>query len=648
MKPNRSTTFLTSTLFALATTMAIATVALTTACAKTPKPEEPAVSATASDPHSFARPDEVAVDHLSLDLTVDFDQKTLSGTALLRLAEHQANRLLLDTRDLEIRSVKLGETGDTEAKFTLGAADASKVFLGRALEIEITPEVRAVRIDYSTSPDAAALQWLTPAQAGSDQPFLFTQSQAILARTWVPCQDTPAVRMTYDAKIKVPAALLAVMSAENPTAKSADGNYSFRMPQRIPSYLLALAVGDLAFRDLGPTSGVYALPSVVEKAKWELADTPKMITAAEGLYGPYAWGRYDLLILPASYPFGGMENPRLTFATPTILAGDRSLVSLVAHELAHSWSGNLVTNSTWNDFWLNEGFTTYFERRIMEEVYGRDFEEMEAALAVGDLAEDIERLGGPEHPDTRLRLDLAGRDPDEGMNDIAYEKGALLLRSIEETVGREAWDTYLRGYFDRHKFQSIDTDGFLADVRKELIRGDAALETKLALTTWIDGPGLPASAPKPQSDAFVKVDAALAALAQGTAPSALDTKGWNTQMWLRFVRGLTDSSGKPSSVASLTALDQAFRFTASGNAEILCAWFEQTIRAGYHPADSALEAFLTSVGRRKFLRPLYAELVKTPEGLAQAKKIYERARPSYHSVSQNTIDAMLAAAAPAS
>src|SRR4029078_6772940 len=244
---------------------------------------------------------------------------------------------------------------------------------------------------------------------------------------------------------------------ENPTGKNPDGVYRFSMPQAIPSYLLALAVGDLAFRPLGPKSGVYPQPGVVERAAWERADTPKMIAAAEKLYGPYRWGRYDILILPASYPYGGMENPRLTFAPPTVLAGDRSLVSLVAHELAHSWSGNLVTNATWNDFWLNEGFTTYIESRIMEELRGKNYADMLRLLGRQDLEEAV-KAAGPHSPDTRLHIDLTGRDPDAGTGDVAYEKGAAFLQTVESVVGRERLDKFLREYFDHFQFQPLSSD----------------------------------------------------------------------------------------------------------------------------------------------------------------------------------------------
>ena len=591
------------------------------------------VSESDQDPHSFARPEEVAVEHLVLDLTVDFSQRQLAGRASLRLKNNLGvDRVVLDTRDLEIRKVTLDD-GKTEARWKLG--DEVK-FLGRPLEIEITPQTTWVNVDYTTKPQAAALQWLTPEQAGSPSPFLYTQSESILARTWVPCQDSPGVRMTYEATLHAPRGLLALMSAENPTQKSADGVYRFKMPQRIPSYLLALAVGDLEFRPLGPNSGIYALPSVIERAAWELAETPKMIAAAEKLYGPYKWGRYDILVLPASYPYGGMENPRLTFATPTILAGDRSLVSLVAHELAHSWSGNLVTNATWNDFWLNEGFTTYFEGRIMEAIYGRPYFDMLAVLGRQALEDALKELG-PASPDTRLRLDLAGRDPDEVTSDVAYEKGALFLRLLEQSVGREKFDAFLRTYFDTFAFQSIDSARFVQYLKQNLLGGDEALAQKLQVDAWVYNPGVPANAPQPHSEAFVPVDQAAKAFAAGAPASQIPTTGWTTHHWLHFLQSLP----APLDRAKLADLDATFHLSDSGNAEILSAWLLKVVESRYDPAYPSLERFLTTVGRRKYLKPIYTEMAKTPEGAELALRIYEKARPGYHSVSQNTIDEIL-------
>jgi leukotriene A-4 hydrolase/aminopeptidase len=610
-----------------------------TACAGQPRPAStstapaPQITADTRDPHSFSHPDEVAVEHLKLDLHVDFAQKQLAGRASLRLNNRTgADRVWLDTRDLTIRKVALDDGSETQ--FNLGEPVP---FLGRPLEIRIQPTTKWVHVDYATSPDAAALQWLDPEQTASGKrPFLLTQSQAILARTWVPCQDTPGVRMTYEATVHAPQDLLAVMSAENPTQKSADGVYHFKMPQRIPSYLLALAVGELEFRPLGPRAGVYAEPSVVEAAAWELADTPKMIDAAEKLYGPYRWGRYDILVLPPSFPFGGMENPRLTFATPTILARDRSLVSLVAHELAHSWSGNQVTNATWNDFWLNEGFTTYVESRIMESLFGKEYADMLTVLGRQELQGIVEELG-PESPDTHLFLALAGRDPDEGMNDIAYEKGKLFLRMLEQAVGREKFDRFLRGYFDAFAFQSMDTRRFLDYLRQNLFNGSDEKMKELQIDQWVFGPGVPSNAPPLRSAAFDKVDQAVTAFQQGTPAAQLDTKGWTTHHWLHFLRNLP----KPLDAQRMADLDAAFNFTNSGNSEILSTWLLLAIPNRYEPAYPALERFLTSVGRRKFLKPLYEELAKTPEGTEMALRIYQKARPGYHSVSRNTVDEIL-------
>jgi aminopeptidase N len=588
------------------------------------------------DPHSAARPEETRVEHLALDLTVDFASRTLRGHAALTLALPHAATLWLDTRDLDIASVALD--GGRAATFAL---QPEVKLLGRALRVDVLPDTRTVTLAYSTRPEAAALQWLTPAQtAGGKSPFLFSQSEPILARTWVPCQDTPSVRQTYEATLHVPRDLLAVMSAENPRERSTDGVYHFRMEQPVPSYLLALAVGDLAFRPLGPRTGVYAEPAVLKKAAWELADTEKMVSAAEGLFGPYRWGRYDLLVLPPSFPFGGMENPRLTFATPTILAGDRSLVSLVAHELAHSWSGNLVTNATWNDFWLNEGFTNYFESRIVAVVSGRPFSEMQAALQLQSLRKTIAELGA-QSPDTRLHLDLAGRDPDEGVSDIAYEKGFFFVRLLEEQVGRARFDAFLRGYFDTFAFQAMDSERFLAYLDEHLLNRDPALAQRVDARAWVDGPGLPANCPQPRSTELDAIAGTVARFAGGTPAKDLATNGWTAQHWLNFLNNLPASL----TAARMAELDDAFHFTASGNSEIEFAWFRLAIAHGYAPADAALERYLLSIGRRKLVVPLYKELAKTPAGLARAKSIYERARPGYHSVTTGTLDPLLRGAA---
>jgi aminopeptidase N len=585
------------------------------------------------DVHSFARPDEVALTHLALDLDVDFEARRLTGRASLTINNKTgAGELHLDTRDLEIRGVTLD--GGTQARFELGPAAPSQPWLGRELTVELEGATEVVHVDYATSPGAAALQWLDPGQTAAGRPYLYTQSQAVLARTWVPCQDTPAVRFTYEATVRVPPELMAVMSAENPTSRSADGVYSFRMPQPIPSYLLALAVGDLEFRALGERSGVYSEPPVVERAAWELADVEAMIAAVEELYGPYLWGRYDVLVLPPSFPFGGMENPRLTFATPTILAGDRSLVALIAHELAHSWSGNLVTNATWNDFWLNEGFTVYLERRIMEALEGEDYADMLALLGRQDLEATLEDL---DPRDTWLQLDLAGRDPDAGMNDVAYEKGHLFLRMIEERVGRARFDPFLKAYFERNRFQSLTTADFVAQLRRELVAGDAELAAALKIDAWVYGPGLPAGAPEIASAAFARVEAAAASWQDGEPAADLATGDWTTHEWLHFLRTLPEELPE----GRMAELDEVFGFTETGNSELLHAWLHHVIASRYEPGYGALEGFLTGMGRRKFLRPLYRRLAETEEGLAMARRIYAKARPTYHTVATSTIDEIL-------
>ena len=601
-------------------------------------PTSPPISLP-TDPHSYAGSSPVRAHHLALDLRVDFDSRTLAGSATWHLTPAEAaTEVVFDTRDLAIENVEhLRVDGSVHpAEFSLDAPDPR---LGQALRVALSAETAAVRIHYRTAPTAAALQWLLPSQTAGIQPFLFTQSQAILARTWLPCQDSPGIRFTYEARVRVPAHLLALMSAENPQQLNANGEYHFRMSQPIPAYLMALAVGDLAFAPLSNRTGIYAEPATLPMANHEFADLEHMVAAAEELYGPYRWERYDLLVLPPSFPFGGMENPRLTFVTPTILAGDRSLTSLVAHELAHSWSGNLVTNATWDDFWLNEGFTVYFERRIMEHLYGREYADMLQVLGRAALHHTIAEIGMAS-PDTHLHLTLAGRDPDEGLTEIAYEKGCSLLLTLESLIGRLRLDTFIKEYFARFSFQAMDTATFLHYLRAELLDQEPGLEDRLQLAAWVDGPGLPPNAPAVTSRRFELVDAALARLKSGTLPGTFraDTTEWSSHEWVHFLHGLPPTLP----AGQLAELDAAFQFTNSGNSEILTAWFPHTLRAEYEAATPALENFLRHVGRRKFLVPLYRALLAQPDGVARARAIYKEARPNYHSVATGTLDALLA------
>jgi leukotriene A-4 hydrolase/aminopeptidase len=590
------------------------------------------------DVHSFARPAEAIIRHLDWEAEVDFVKQRIKGKASWEIsAFSDASELVLDTKGLKITKVTLGEP-EKEASWKL-ATEQEKEHLGTPLIINITPETRLVHVYYNTSEQSEALQWLEPVQtAGKQKPFLFTQSQAILARTWLPVQDSPGIRFTYNARVKVPADLLALMSAENPQQKNADGVYQFRMDQPIPAYLFALSVGDLEFREVGNRTGVYAEPSLIEKSAWEFAEMEDMLNAAEKLYGPYRWERYDLIVLPPSFPFGGMENPRLTFATPTILAGDRSLTSLVAHELAHSWSGNLVTNDTWNDFWLNEGFTVYFERRIMEELYGESYSEMLAELGQFDLKSTVKRLTEKgEAEDTRLKLDLEGRNPDDGVTDVAYEKGYFFLKILEQQVGRNNFDQFLRQYFDRFAFQSMNTSNFIDYLKKEFNESFGVSLNQNLIDRWIFQPGLPESMPQVNSTRFDQVEAALKSWEEGTSLEKLDTTDWSSHEWLHFIRNLPENI----SPEKISELDQVFGFSETGNSEMLAAWLLYSVNHNYEAAYQSLEKFLESVGRRKFLVPLYEALAETGEGKAMDLKIYRRARPNYHFVSVNTIDSIL-------
>jgi aminopeptidase N len=600
---------------------------------QSPKPQSKMQNSAAHDVHSFSEPEKFRVRHVDLDLKTSFADRKLSGRADLLVARGPnaaGSPLILDTRDLTIHSVEAGSDNNSLApvKWTLGTRDA---ILGSPLEIDLPEHAQRVRVFYETVPAASGLQWLEPAQtAGKKQPFLFSQNESIHARSWIPLQDSPGVRVTYTANIQAPPELLALMSAEQKGRE--DGSFRFVMDKPIPSYLIALAIGDLEFSATGPRTGVYAERPVLRRAAREFEDTEKLVAAVEKLYGPYRWGRYDLLILPPSFPFGGMENPRLTFATPTVIAGDKSLVGLVSHELAHSWSGNLVTNATWSDFWLNEGFTSYIENRIQEAVYGRDQAVMEQVLARRELDDELAKF---DKRDQILHIDLKGRDPDEGTTQVPYIKGALLLRQMEDVFGRAIFDGFLKRYFDKFAFQSITTSTMLDYLQQTLFAEHPSQGAKIPLKQWVYEPGLPVTAPRAKSTAFEEIsENARAWFAGKVTLRVFRTKQWSTQQWLEFLQVLPS----PLDGKKMGQLDRSYRLTKSGNDEILDQWLKMAIQSNYKPAFPRLKQFLLQVGRMKMIKPLYTELMKTPEGERFARDVYAQARSGYHPIAQTAID----------
>lgn len=577
------------------------------------------------DAHSFGDYSDARVKHLSLNLKADFDKKTLSGWAKLVVAKNGADSLFLDSNNLNIESV---ENAGKPIPYVIYAP---KDFIGSKIAIPTASFNDTITIRYSTKPEALALQWLSPEQTyGKKQPFLYTQGQAVLTRSWIPIQDSPGIRFTYDAQISVPKGLMALMSAENPQKKSDDGKYKFDMKQPIPAYLVALAIGDLAFHAFDGISGVYAEPEQLKAAAYEFAETPDMIKTAEELYGPYVWGRYDILILPPAFPFGGMENPRLTFATPTVIAGDRSLSSLIAHELAHSWSGNLVTNATWDDFWLNEGFTVYFERRIIEKVKGKDFSDMGSIIGRGDLNNAFSDFG-EDGKETCLKLDLKGLNPDDGMTDVPYEKGYLFVVLLERTFGRDKIDAFLKKYFEVYKFKTITTEEFEDYIKSQL---DTIQLDAIHLHEWLYNAGLPDNAPGFESKLFDSVEKEKENLLNGK--STIQYKDWDFNQWLYFINSIRNKA----TLEQLNSLNKRYHFLESNNAEILAGWLTNNIIVGNKVVNSRLEGFLCKVGRRKFLTPLYKALLQSGQK-DEALKIYRNCRSSYHSVSQSTLDELL-------
>lgn len=593
-----------------------------------------------TDSHSYSNHHEIQTTHLHLELDVNFENQVIYGVARHEMSAHTGTEAIFDIKDLEIKRVTLGQGDEKPTDYVIGKYDE---LLGSPLTVTIDKDTKYINIYYQTTAKSEALDWLSPElTSGKKHPFLYTQSQAVLARTWIPLQDTPMNRITYSADVKVPAELLAIMSAENPTKKNTTGEYSFKMKQRIPSYLIALAVGDLTYTSLSQNAGIYSEPELAAACAYEFEDLPKMITVAENIYGPYQWEQYDIIMLPYSFPFGGMENPRLTFANPTLLAGDKSLVSVIAHELAHSWSGNLVTNATWNDFWLNEGFTVYFENRIMEEIEGKEIADILAIIEYQDLIATMDEIENSDHPeDSELKLRLEHRNPDDGMTDVAYVKGAYFLRTLEKEVGRKKLDQFLLNYFNKHAFKSITTEDFVADLNRELLEPN---KVTFNVNEWIYQPGVPDNTIQLNSPRLTAMDDLAKRINNGEDVFKgkfllLKRSDYITQEWQTFVRTLN----KTVSPETLAKLDQQFQFSANANPAIKSDWFKLAIRNNYKGARPEMEKYLIKIGRRWFIEGIYQTLMdsKDKSDKAFAKSTFEKSKNGYHAVTRNTIEGIV-------
>lgn len=585
-----------------------------------------------TDPHSYFDDTQPRAESFEWRARVDFAARALHAEVTLRLAESDASAqggpLDLDTRALRILAVE-----DEAGRPLAYELAPPQPILGSRLRVALPPRCRAVRVRYRTSQEASALGWLDAAQGG---PFLFSQCQAIHARSVVPLQDTPSVRVRFHVRLEVPAGLRGLMAAGFVARHEAEGDLAveeYRMEQPIPPYLFALAVGALEARELSPRSRVWAAPEVVERAAWEFADVEAMLGAGEALYGPYPWERFDVLVMPASFPYGGMENPRLTFVTPSLLAGDRSLVNVLAHELAHSWTGNLVTNANAEHFWLNEGCTVWAERRILDALPpplgGPEVAELHAAVGRRDLERAFDDLRArPELQALRTHLD--GVDPDEAFSVVPYEKGYLLLRAIEEAVGRPRFDAFMQAYLDRFRFGVATTEQFAALLDERL----PGVRDRVALARFLDEPGLPETAPTPRSP---RLDAILVLPDDALPPDEL-ARSFNPTEWQLYL----DSRGPAEDRREwCAALDDRHHLSDAANCEIAVSWIALAAPAGHAPAVACAERLVGEVGRMKYLKRLYLALAARPETRPLASACFQRHRAAYHPIARQVIDTVL-------
>ncbi|CAB5388002.1 unnamed protein product [Rhizophagus irregularis] len=577
------------------------------------------------DPSTLSNINEIQTSHIGLNLRVDFEHKILDGSVTLRLITiaDNVNKVILDTKSLIIKSVS---QDGKQLKFNLN--NEIDCFGATGLHIELEKPLATgtkfeLEISYNTTIQGTAIQWLEPSQTvGKKHPYLFTQCQEIHARSLLPCQDTPCFKITYSANIQVPHPLRALMSAISVGEEEINDDksklYKFEQKVKIPSYLIALAVGNLAGKEIGPRSTVWSEPEVVQDAAWEFEDTEKFIAIGEKLLTPYEWKKYDLLVLPASFPFGGMENPCLTFITPALIAGDRSLVDVVAHEVAHSWTGNLVTAANWEHFWLNEGWTIGGCYRF-----------------------------GEDNPLTALQPVLKGIDPDDAFSRVSYEKGYNFLYHIQQVVGGpEFFEPYMKAHIEEFAGKSIITDdwkNFLYSFMEKTF-GSAKKDAldKIDWNGWLHSPGMPPL--KNEFDQTLSEECNKLAerwnLARNNENfkefSPADIEKFTTLQKMAFLDRLLEFPPFPHS--SIVAMDKAYNFTTVRNVEVCYRWQKVCLLAEYEPMFPHVVKFVTQQGRMKYVRPLYRMLKNTKKGSDLAKKTFTENKSFYHPIAATMIE----------
>lgn len=615
------------------------------------------IGVTIVDPHSYANFKEIQTKHLTLELDINFKNQTVYGVARHTVINRNARKAIFDIHGPLIRKVTTGpKNQEKEVDFVIGKMDKDSI-LGQPLIVSVSPETKYINIYYQTTKQCAAIEWIN--SKSKVNPWMYTQGQAILTRSWIPIQDAPSNRFTYDATVKVEPGLLALMSASNPKKSNTTGKYHFKMEKPIPSYLISLTAGNIVYHPYSDKCGVYSHPDKIDQAKEEFSALPKMIASIEQIFGPYSWGNYDVLVQHPSFPFGGMENPRLTFVSPSIVAGDKSLVSVIAHELAHSWSGNLVTNETWNDFWLNEGFTVYLEHRIMEAIYGKAQSLLLSEIEMSELIEEMKTIKSSKHPeDGALCLNLKNRNPDEGMTSIAYVKGAYFLKTLEHKVGRKKMDAFLKDYFSAFQYKSINTKNFVKYLNEKLLLPNYI---DFNLNEWIYEHDLPSNCFTERSFLLQQMNGLADATNKGVDvfgpkqkfkwvekkkrrrkikkkvwyTEQLNPKIYNTQQWIMYLRKLNPTLTK----RELNRIERYNQFSKA-NSELQFEWFMLNLKCNNWSVAPKIEKFLSLTGRRKYVEPLFTWILKDKNHFEWAKRVFNTTMNNYHSVTQQSINAL--------
>ena len=624
------------------------------------------LKANPEDINTYSNFQEIIQKEVELDVSIDFDNKSMYGNIKTKyeIINKSLENIILDLHGPEILSVFLinEDFEKVDLDYKIYDKNEDKEALGTPLVINLlslkekdnkeyenifNKKEIMISIEFKTNENCNGIQYLTKEQTRTKEyPFMFTQCEAILCRTLFPIQDTPSVKSIYKVKTAISPPLTFLFGGilkshyYDSTSKKKINYYEQNIP--IPSYLVAFVAGELEYAKISKRCGVWTEKGLSSLAAKEFIDAEKYIEIAENyLNHPYEWKVYNILVLPFSFPFGGMENPNLTFVTPALLAGDRSMSNVIGHEISHSWTGNLVTNKNWKNFWVNEGFTKFMERKLDKILLGEEMSKLESIVGNNSLISAIKMYGEDSHF-TSLSPDFSGIDPDDGFSTVPYEKGYQFLCYLEERVGEDNFKEIMGKYIEKYKYKSVDWTDFKS-VYEEYVnnkyegRNARKILNVIDWNKWVTEKGFPSYKMEFKSKYTEEVDNLINKFInkENNIENAKKIfKGWHTNVKLVFLEKILKNL-ENFNESIILEIKKELNLVEEYNDDIKAIWYEITLEKGMNQEIENIMNFLKTHGRLKYLKPLYISWIKLD--FNNAKTFFDENKIVYHPIARRLI-----------